>query len=255
MARSWLALLVSFALSPTLVETARHLAEEPWKLPAALLVPLLLVPLVRAERAETTGLAPLRGSGVAVMGLAVVLELLALAAGLPAWARLSLPLAAFGWLRAYSLLSLPSAALIFLALPPPTFASRVTSPWLEELWCRGAAALLPGVDAETFPVPIHPGDGGIAMLMLGAALGGWAARRFGRGGATVAIWACVGAGVGLACQGPGFLVAGVVGARIAPEMARHFLDLGPGLGLATAVVVAVSRQQPIPAPLQPKASS
>lgn len=245
----WLALLVGFALSPVLFDTARHLAEEPWKLPAAVLVPLLVLALVRAERADP---APFRRSGAVAMGLAIALEFVALMVGEPAWARLGLALAAFGWLRAFSLGSAPSAALLFLAIPPPTFASLFTSPELEEAWCHMAAAVLPGVEVELFPVAVHPGDGGIAMVMLGAALAGWRARWLGRSGNTTAIWAACGAVVGLACQPLGFVAAGWLGARGAPQMARHFLDLGPGLLLATAVVLSVGRRRPTPINSRPE---
>ncbi len=239
----WLGLLVAFALSPSLAETARHLGEEPWK-SSALVVPLLLVALARVERQPG---APLRRGALAWIALAVAWELFAAGSGVLRWSRLSLGLAGYGWLRATSLTRPASAALAFLAVPIPSFASLLTSPFLEHTWARLASQVLPGVGPYRFPVDLHHGDGGVHLTVLGTALGLYAGLRFGQPPLRRLGLAGVGA-LGLVLLQPlAVTLAGGIGQMVGAEGGRRFLDFALPWAAGAAVLLSVERRAPGPA--------
>ncbi|MBW2243286.1 MAG: hypothetical protein JRH01_14965 [Deltaproteobacteria bacterium] len=234
----WSGLFVAIALSPSLVETARHLMAEPWK-SSALVVPLLLVALARAE-GKPGG--PLRRPALGWIVLAVGIELLAAGAGLLRWSRLSLGIAGFGWLRATSWTKPTSAYLAFLAVPLPSFASRLTSPMLERTWSRLAASVLPNVDARNFPLPLHYGDGGLHLLVLGAALGAYAGLRHAESTARCFGLAAIGALALMLLQPLAVILAAGLAETVGPGFARGFLDLALPWTAGLAVIFSVERQ-------------
>ena len=239
MTASWSGLFVVVALSPSLAETARHLAEEPWK-SSALIVPLLLIALVRVER--TPG-APLRREALGWIVLAVGFELLAAGVGLLRWSRLALGLAGFGWLRANSLTKPATAYLAFLAVPLPSFASRLTSPALEQTWARLAAGVLPGVELHRFPVPLHYGDGGLHLALLGAALGSYAGLRHEQ-----PLARCLGLAFAVALgllllQPLAVTLAAGLAELAGAGVARTFLDLALPWTAGAAVIFSVARRE------------
>lgn len=242
----WLALFVGIGLSPALAATAQALAADPWKLPA-LLVALLLLPLVRREREATRGL---RLGGLLWIALAVALEILLIGSGRMRWARLSLGLGGFGWLRASRLASRGSAALALFCVPPPSLLSHATSPVLEGCWRGLAAAVLPGIEPGSFPLALHHGDGGLVPVLVGAAAGLYAMRRLGRGGAWAALRGLALGGVtGLVGQALGVVGAAAAAALLGPSAARRLLDLTPALLVLSGIVLWVElRVAALPAP-------
>ncbi|MCP5055832.1 MAG: hypothetical protein GY937_03800 [bacterium] len=233
----WSGLFVLVALSPSLAETARHLVDEPWK-SSALIVPLLLIALARAE--GTPG-GPLRRRALGWIVLAVGIELFAAGAGLLRWSRLSLGIAGFGWLRATSWTKPATAYLALLAVPLPSLASRLTSPALEQTWSRLAASVLPNVDSRSFPLRLHYGDGGVHLLVLGAALGAYAGLRHEESMARCFGLAAIGGLALLLLQPLAVLLAAGLAEIVGPGFARSFLDLALPWTAGLAVIFSVER--------------
>lgn len=242
----WSGLFLVFALSPSLAETARHLQQEPWK-SSALIVPLLLIALARVERIPG---APLRRGALGWIVLAVGFELFAAGAGLLRWSRLALGLAGVGWLRGHSLTKPATAYLALLAVPLPSFASRLTSPALERTWAQLAARVLPGVELHRFPLPLHYGDGGLHLAVLGAALGAYAGLRHDQPRARCLGLAGVGALGLLLLQPLAVILAAGLAETVGVAVGRAFLDLALPWMAGAAVILSVERRAPGPRPTE-----
>ena len=235
---------MAFALSPVWVEVARHLIDEPWKLPV-LAVPWLLWRLVARDggtgpKGSEAG-AGARRTGLIAIGLAVALELLTLGAGLPRWGRPALALAVFGWLRASGLASTPTAALAIFLVPVPSALSRATDPALVDGWRSLAAAILPGVERASFPLDLQHGDAGWAVAWLGAGMGVYAARRLDWRPALLLPALSLGLIGGFVCQGLGVVLAAALSLPLGPELGRAALLGAPLLLLLGLLLVALPR--------------
>jgi hypothetical protein len=177
------ALALAAALSPVLVELARHLAAEP----AARYV-LLFPPLfARAAARDLRGGSASRGrGGWLLLGAGLALELLAFGGGMPKLARPALPLAVIGLCRALGLCAPRTALLAIFFVPVPYAACSFASPALERLWFGAAVALLRPAGAEVaieasrdflFDVAgaggslaVRSWDGGLPLAVLAAGL-------------------------------------------------------------------------------------
>lgn len=173
------------ALSPLLVDLARHLGAEPWARYAALFGPLLLW----AAWSDPLR-SPPRADGLLWLAAGVALAFVAVGGGMPRLGRPAIPLAVVGLAR---LLGRPSPARALLALwivPVPTVLTRA-APQLQialgelvERWAGGLRLERAGdhvsLVAAQGALPLLPSDGGIPLAALLAGLAWYGAAR--RGG-------------------------------------------------------------------------
>jgi hypothetical protein len=177
----WLA--VGLAFSPVLVDLAHHLAVEPWAR-YSLIFPPLLVWCASRERVTPQA----ARDGFWWLGLAILLELLAVGGGVTRLARPGLPLAAIGICRAYGLVSARTALLALWAIPIPHLVSAFASPGLERtllgIGVVAANALGGNVDVlgsralvSGGELAVAPFDGGLPLAAMLSGLGWYASLR------------------------------------------------------------------------------
>ncbi len=233
-ARSWLPWLgLGVALSPTLAELAEHLYYEHTDR-YALLAPLLVLYCL-ARRLGAAG--PGRGAGLALLGLALVLQLVGIVGHSWSIARLAVPCAAFGlalWLgRPPTVVVL----LLFAMIPIPQFVLNLPSPGLESLWARAATGALAGLGVEISSVgpslrtpeahlTLDSTDSGLRLLVVLAAVGWFRGVVRGAGFARAALHA-----IGFALFAPlaqiaAVLVAGLLLANFSRGTALEWLVSG-----------------------------
>ena len=242
--RAVLGIAFAVGFSPAVIQLTSQWAAAPWTRYSALFPGLAAWAMwqdpARARPART---------GLGMIAVAIVLQILALRAGLDGTARLALVLGAIGLVRALGLGTLQTAALLAFAVPLPASLSAVASPTLERLWL-GVAAALPGtafsVDgsralAHAGAVTLIHADGGLPLvtLLAGLAWYGIVRRRIARGRLGRVLGA---AAIALPVQALAVVSACGVLAAGAPQLARTSLTYAPALLLALLVVVRVERR-------------
>jgi hypothetical protein len=235
-----------FAFSPLLSDLVDHVRAHPWAA-WSLVFGILLVLLARRDSSH----APPHRDGYALLGMALLLEGLAIGGGPVRWGRPAIPLGVFGVARILGRPSFRVAALACWALPLPTFIASVASPQLEYIWLRAAAATL----SSFAPISVHQAsaswpdgvlrvaasDGGLplAVFLSGVgwiyALPTW--RGFGRALVTAAIWGLA----GLPAQALAVLIALALAIAYQPEAAQVWLSWGVFLGCMVVALAATSR--------------
>lgn len=257
-ARAWLlAPALAVAFSPALRELGVLWIERPWTRYALCLALLGGMGLVRPARPrpppDVAGALPWLAAGL-------VLELVALGAGLDRAARAALVPGLVGACRATGACDLRTAGLALWIVPIPAALATVASPALEQLWARLAVDLVGTLGAPLTGLGSGlqgPGgtlvlDGSDAGLATAAALSGaawWLAdrRSLARGATLWSLLAAVGAALPL--QAVGVAVAGGLTGVGLVSPARALLTALPGLaaaGLALAGARRALRQPPEP---------
>jgi hypothetical protein len=166
----WAGLL--FAFSPTLVDLARHMLDQPWARYAALF-PFLFA---RAARARPAGVR--RRSGLLWVAFGMALELFGILGGIPKIGRVGLVLAAVGLCRHLGWGEWREWVLLALSVPIPSLALFATSPGAEYALASAASACLNGLGVAGLEVSrsaVHYGgqelalthfDSGMALVPL-----------------------------------------------------------------------------------------
>lgn len=227
-----LGLATAFALSPALVDLARHWIELPWTRYSVVFVPLTIVWIARADRK------PPSRDGVLWIVVSILMAALLVAGGLRNWSRLAIPVAVLGLCRMRGLAATKVALLALFIVPMPALLNRLTAPVWPELVTTLAASLT-GVFFSNLQIvdgvarfaaqelPIENRDGGffLAFLFIGI---GWAralTRSLGAPASarSLAIWAasCVPVQVGV------WIAALALLAGAGAEAARALLDQAP----------------------------
>ena len=238
----WLSL--SVALSPVLVDLAAYLTVTPWA-QYVLIFPLVTVrALVRCHRSVTP-----KRDGIALLFLAIGIELLAVRSGVPRAGQIAIPLAALGLARSLGRPLLAVAALTLWWIPVPlTLASQVlvsdllaaaTALWQGlglHLVIEGSRVVGPGGS-----LAVQPADAGIPLAALLSGLGYYAAtlrgRTLGIRMRTAGAWAVFALPVQSLAV---FLAIGTTGLAGA-DFARHGLSYAPWLGAATVGWIVAER--------------
>jgi hypothetical protein len=230
----WLAL--GAALSPSLVDLARHWALEPWARYSALFVPLLVLAGWTDPRAGRP-----RADGYVLLGLGLVLSVATVGGGMPRLGRPGIVLAVLGLARVLGRPSPARALLAAFAIPVPYALSSALGPGLALLAAHataaaahaagGAVELLRSDEAVRLAgahgsLTLGPADGGLPAIALLAGLGWYRAARRGAPVAAAAWTALRWAPLGLAAQA--LLLAAAAGVFLAgvPAGARGILDHG-----------------------------
>jgi hypothetical protein len=250
----WLCLGV--ALSPALLELARHLVAAPWARYTGVVAALFGVTAAVAPLEAS----PQRRAGLLLLGTGIAIQLLAAAAGPPGLGRLALPLGITGlacWLGRPA--SGVAALSVFLVPIPYTFVAAL-SPALEATLLEAAAALasplaggglvtdgrvLTGGFGEFWVRPPHGGVPLAALLAAGLAL---RAVRRGNGLLAAGMAAVLGAGAALPLQIVALAGAVLLAASGRPAAAWTWLDQGvmmlAGAALVGEAVLAPRRRAP-----------
>ena len=211
----WLGLLA--ALSPVLLDWARHLAAEPEVRYAAVFIPLGLH-LARIQPVPTAR----RSWGLWLLVAALCFCVLAVGGGVSRFARLGMPFAVLGmavWLGR------PSPAIAALALwtiPVPSFLMQMGGRLLEAL--------------PALPIALEPFDLGLPLAALLSGLAYHAALARDEDMRTAVRAAILAALLALPLQAAAVGLALGVAALGAPELARA--SLSHGLTLVAAGLVA-----------------
>jgi len=238
----WLCLAV--ALSPALLELARHLGAAPWAGYTAVVAALFGITVAAAPED-----APRRRPGLLLLGAAITTQLLAAAAGPPGLGRLALPLGITGLACWLGRPAPRVAALSVFLVPVPYTVVAALSPALEASLLQAAAALasplaggglgaegrvLRGGAAEFWVRPPHGGLPLAALLAAGLAL---RAVRRGKGILAAGLAAALGAGIALPLQVIALGAAVLLAASGRPDTAWAWLDRGVAV-LAGAALLA-----------------
>jgi hypothetical protein len=133
----WLGLLAAF--SPTLLDLAQHMAENPWARYAALF-PFLFARCALREPGQLQE----RRDGYLWIGLGMGLELFGILAAAIRIGRVGLALATIGLCRRFAFASSPALVLIALAVPLPSAVLQWASPPGAESALLSAASGVPG---------------------------------------------------------------------------------------------------------------
>ncbi len=258
----WLWLALGAAFSPTLAGIVSDLGLAP-RHAYVLAVALLLGALCARGR----GLAPRPRprSGLALLALGLLLELVGLAGETQLLARAGLPVAALGlalWLGAPS----PLAMLLgFWLVPLPNSLVELTSPALESRWAALAARALQALGVELAATGVTL-EGPHEQLVLRSENGGLlTAHCLGAVGWFVALWrgaaapralasAARGYALGFALQPLALLAAGALVAASQRELARALLTHAQWL-LAAALWIAVALGRGALPPARDRATS
>jgi hypothetical protein len=241
-----LAVAITFALSPALLDLVQHWIAQPWARYSVVFVPLTFAWVLHAE-----AIAPRRDGAIAIV-VGIVLAALLVAGGLHSWARVGIPIAILGLCRMRGLAPLSTASLAIFIVPMPSLLNRFTGPEWPEL-LAGAAAWVVALFASGLEIAegvarlgdrelaIAPQDGGLALafLLVGAA---WAralqegaispgARALQLGG-----WALLFAPLQLGVWVTALAALSVSG----PAAARNVLDGAPLLLAAGAALLLVA---------------
>jgi hypothetical protein len=225
----WIPLLVAFA--PTLAALVSDLRLAPRHAFVAF-VAVGVAALCARERAQPAS--PGRASGLALLVLGLVLELLGAASETQLVARFGLPIAALGlarWLGAPRALPL---ALGFWCIPLPNALIQLTSPTLEATWASLAAAVCAGLGADLRAAGItllagearldlRSENGGLPAAHALAAFGWFRAVWCGRRATGAALRALQGYALGFALQPIAVTLAALLLALGERELARAWL--------------------------------
>jgi hypothetical protein len=252
----WLAL--GAALSPSLVDLARHWALEPWARYSALFVPLLVLAGWTDPRAGRP-----RADGYALLGLGLILSVATVGGGMPRLGRPGIVLAVLGLARVLGRPSPARALLAAFAIPVPYALSSALGPGLALLAAHAtaAAAHAAGGAVELLrsdgairlagaqgSLTLGPVDGGLPAIALLAGLGWYRAARRGAPVAGAAWTALRWAPLGLAAQALLLAGAGTVFLVGQPAVARGILDHGVWAVAAAALLATRRHPAPEPAP-------
>lgn len=142
----WPALTIAF--SPVLVELAQHLIAHPWAR-SALVFPWLAAVAIRADRQRTDQRPESKRLIWICVGIALCLELVAVAGGLLRLGRVAFVLAGVGIVWGAGWARPASALLLVWLLPFPSTLSKLASPGLEIAWGHLVAGLVPGLQLDS----------------------------------------------------------------------------------------------------------
>jgi hypothetical protein len=179
----WVALCA--ALSPSLVDLARHWVEQPWALPSAIFAPLWLLVTLRDRSPRRP-----HADGYLLLALGLAVALGCAGGGMVRLGRPGIPLAILGLSR---VLGRPTPARALVAawmVPVPDALLNALSPGLESAIAAAAVALARGfgVDASftdgllagpAGALALGPADGGIPLAALLGGLGWYRAASSG----------------------------------------------------------------------------
>jgi hypothetical protein len=238
----WIAFI--FAFSPVLYDLAAHARSHPWAA-WSLVFAILLIFLARKDSSYALP----RGDGYALLGMALLLEGIAIGGGPIRWGRPAIPLGVFGLARILGRPSLRVAALACWAVPLPWSIVSAASPLLEFIWLRVAAATLSSFApvlvqraSATWPdgvLTLEAADGGLPLVAFLSGVGWIYALRtwrgLGRALATAAVWGLV----GVAVQALAVTIALALTIGEEPDAARAFLSWGVFL-ICTVLALAVT---------------
>jgi len=248
----WIALAA--ALSPVLVDLARHWSSTPWSR-YSLVFPILFVARIRSEPSRPS---PAR-DGWAWIAAALALELVAVAGGVTKLGRAALPLAVWGGCRLYGLTGPATVVLVAFAVPVPHGLNELASPALETGLAHGAArvARLLGAAPQVLDPPqlvvgrealaLTPADGGLPVVALLAGLG-WHAGLVLREGAVACArralsWAALGIPLQAVALTGAVALTAVSGASAARALLTHAVWPAVAIaGLARARALARARR-------------
>lgn len=239
---------LAFALSPVLLDLARHVALEPWALYGAVFPPLLVGAALREGASP-----PAPRLGWALVAGALVLEIATVGGGVVRFGRPAVPLAVVGLCRALGVASWRTALLAAWIVPIPYFVVGAGGIPLAETWAAisraGLAAV--GLDLALRPtadglalvgaaggaLALRPEDGGLALAACLSGLGWRAGLREGAGWGSCALRASLYALVALPLQLLGVALAAAALAAGLEGLAAGLLPLAPwvaGAGFAAA---------------------
>ena len=209
----WIALLA--ALSPVVLDWARHLVAEPAVRYAAVFVPLVLH-LAR----QCPERAPRRPLALWLVVAALALSVLAVGGALSRFGRLAVPLAVCALAAWLGRPKLSVAALALWAIPVPGFLLKTGGMLLEKL--------------PSGPLPLTGGDCGLPLAALLSGLAYHAAlvrgERVASGVRSAALWALL----AIPAQALAVALASGIAALHSVEAARALLTHAPGF-LAAAI--------------------
>ncbi|HME68836.1 MAG TPA: hypothetical protein VKM54_03105 [Myxococcota bacterium] len=238
----WIAFLVAF--SPLLSDLVDHVRAHPWAA-WSLVFAMLLAVLARRDSSHALP----RRDGYALLGMALVLQGIAIGGGPMRWGRPAIPLGVFGLARILGRPSLRVAALACWAVPLPWSIVRAASPLLEYIWLRVAAATLSSFApifvqraSATWPngvLSLEPSDGGLPLVAFLSGVGWIYALRtwrgLGRGLVTAAVWGLA----ALPVQVLAVMIALALAIGHKPDAARAWLSWGVFL-VCTVLALAVT---------------
>ena len=160
--RSWLAWVgLGVAFSPILADLAGHLLIAPWPR-YAMLFPILFLLAVRDDPGATSA----RRFGLALVGVGLAIELLAIMAGAVRFGRVGLGIAAFGLCRAFGHASPRVAALLLFAIPLPAAVMMSVSPALETaLLALAAPVVMPVTPGLTIEGTTATASAGVTLVV------------------------------------------------------------------------------------------
>jgi hypothetical protein len=235
---------VLIAFSPTLLDWAQHLVENPWAR-YAVVFPALFALAARQEEDVRPGA---QGTGWIVLA-ALGVEVLAAFLGVIRLARPALALAVASVCRRGAMASWRAAALLFLAVPLPTrFMELATPAWTCALALPGVhlgSAL--GLDVELVDATLRSSSGAVVLSWTDAGLNlvpllagiGWYHGLRARSSLSRAL----GASAGLACLALPIQAAALTGAALATALgasqaAQAALPHLPWIATATIGIAA-----------------
>lgn len=246
---AWIGL--GFALSPAIAELARSLSGFPFAA-SYLVAPFMLAYAAWTERGRPAR--PRRALGAALIGAALLVELLGIVGGSSGAMRAALP---FGLLGGALWCGAPRpmlAALGFWLVPLPNFLYVATTPAAEIAYAQIAAAALSGLGVEasgTFlkhgaeRLAIRGPHSGVHLAMMLALLSWFDSVRRERSAAATTLRAAVWAALGIPLQIGALVVAGVLLAAGADALAASWLDDGVWM-LALLVGLALGLAHRVP---------
>jgi hypothetical protein len=219
---AWLWAGLAVALSPLLLDLARHLVEEPWARYALLFAPLTAVAVV-----TTRGRVRSSPLGHLLLALALAAELLAVAGHAPRLARPALPAAVAGLCLGFGLSTLRVAALSAWLVPVPSALMGLASPQLESLLFGAAARGVRALGRVTGPgAALYLGawDGGLPLAALLSGLGFYAGLRRREPVLRLVRQALAWGAAALPAQAAGVLLATLATAAGRADLGRDLLD-------------------------------
>lgn len=179
--------LLAAAFSPILLGMLAHAVRQPWAGYSLVFLALFVLELRRAPEGARR---PVRGW--AVLGVALVVELLLVGGGLTRAARPALALAALGMAWIQGRPGPRTVALLLWFVPVPSGLVSWASPALAALWGQAVAGLVQLVGSSAWfearhdgpilhlahaSLPLIPSDGGLPMAALLSGLAWYAGLR------------------------------------------------------------------------------
>lgn len=148
-------------LSPALLASARQILAQPG-LVYVVGVWLLLGHLVASDPSAEE---PRLHRAIPWVLVAVAIQILAWAAGVPRYPRFAVPFALTGFLRGVCGTRFPTAGLAFLCIPPPSQLTRVIGADFANLWAQLASGVAPPYSGAW-----SAWDGGLRLATLATAV-------------------------------------------------------------------------------------